>query len=311
LLFLLGQRPGYFAHQKVIADSVESNLTSVRRALFELRDAGLVSWDLIPPHHALPTGKYTRTNVNRYFVDADALLLALGGDQAAGPSGRVAPTHPDSAASTGTDPKFEQDAPLPPKHRSRRQRDEHVAEGEIRFPDFPRAQLATGQPNSTGDALRSKQGGSPQVPSELGQVLAAWRALDLSEPDDRSVRALRNRQAEGATIEQLTAAVQGAKHDPWLRQRRAQSPFAVVFTSLSSIARYSAAGREHAQQAEGATRRLAAERRPARDLTLPRPPGDAQFAALPLSTILADVAAISAGTRTSRPASQAHLLSLE
>lgn len=61
LLFLLGQRPGYFGHQKVIAAAVESNLTSVRGALFELRRAGLVTWELIPPHHPLPTGNYTRT----------------------------------------------------------------------------------------------------------------------------------------------------------------------------------------------------------------------------------------------------------
>ena len=103
LLFLLGQRPGYFAHQKVIADAVESNLTSVRKALSELRDAGFLAWNLIPPHHPLPTGKYTRTNVNQYFVEAEALLRALGGDEAAGPPRTVASTHPNSGASTGTD----------------------------------------------------------------------------------------------------------------------------------------------------------------------------------------------------------------
>jgi hypothetical protein len=55
LVFLLGQRPGYFAHHQVIAEAVDSNLTSLRAALAKLRDAGLVSWELIPPHHLLPT----------------------------------------------------------------------------------------------------------------------------------------------------------------------------------------------------------------------------------------------------------------
>jgi hypothetical protein len=115
LLFLLGQRPGYFAHQQVIADAVESNLTSVRKALFELRDTAFVAWNLIPPHHPLPTGKYTRTNVNQYFVEAEALLRALGGDEAAGPPRTVASTHPNSGASTGTDPRFEQEDPPTPR----------------------------------------------------------------------------------------------------------------------------------------------------------------------------------------------------
>ena len=145
-LFLLGQRPGYFAHQKVIADAVESNLTSVRKALFELRDAGFVSWDLIPPHHPLPTGKYTRTNVNQYFVEAEALLHALGGDEPVGPSRTVVPTHPNSSASTGTYPKFEQDPPLPPSGRSRPPRDGYSGEGEILFSEFRGARAALGQP---------------------------------------------------------------------------------------------------------------------------------------------------------------------
>ena len=215
LLFLLGQRPGYFAHQKVIADAVESNLTSVRKALFELRDAGVVSWELIPPHHALPTGKYTRTNVNQYFVEAEFLLRALGGDEAACSPRTVASTHPNSSASTGTDPKFEQDPPLPPSFGPKPRPVEHSSEGEIRFSKFRKARPEMGQPRATAGVPRAEPGHSPPVPPELEKVLAAWRTLDLGEPDDRSVRALRNRHADGATSEQLAAAVKGARHDEW------------------------------------------------------------------------------------------------
>jgi hypothetical protein len=88
------------------------------------------------------------------------------------------------------------------------------------------------------------------VAPELEKVLAAWRTLDLGEPDDRSVRALKNRHAEGATSEQLAAAVEGARHDEWLRQGRAKSPIAVVFASLASVDRFADAGREHARKAE-------------------------------------------------------------
>jgi len=136
LQFLLGQRPGYFAHQQVIADAIETNLTSVRKALFELRDAGLVSWQLIPPHRPLPTGNYSRTNVNQYFVEADALLRALDGGEAAGPPRTVASTHPNSSASTGTDPKFEQDPPYPPAAARSRRPTGTRARGEIPFSKF-------------------------------------------------------------------------------------------------------------------------------------------------------------------------------
>ena len=54
LTFLLGQWPGYFGHHKVIAEGVETNLTSLRAALAELREGGLLTWDLVPPHHQLP-----------------------------------------------------------------------------------------------------------------------------------------------------------------------------------------------------------------------------------------------------------------
>jgi hypothetical protein len=290
LLFLLGQRPGYFAHQKLIADAVESNLTSVRKALFELRDAGFVSWDLIPPHHPLPTGKYTRTNVNQYFVEADALLRALGGDAAAGPPKTVAPTHPNPSASTGTDPKFEQDLPLTPSSRSEPPPDRCSGRGEIQFSKFPGARPALGQTHDVAGIRRADQGAARTVPPELEKVLGAWRALDLGEPDDRSIRALRNRHAEGATTEQLAGAVEGARHDQWLRQGHAKSPFAVVFASLASIDRFAKAGRDHARKTEAAARVRAAERRAARaqfeDVAALSPAENAELAALALKSMV-------------------------
>lgn len=258
LLFLLGQCPGYFAHQKVIAEAIESNLTTVRKALFELRDAGLLRWDLIPPHHPLPTGKYTRTNVNKYFVEADALVRALGGDEAAAPPKTVASTHPNSSASTGTDPKFEQDPPFPPGDRSKPPPDRLRGEEGGRFSKFHGARTASPEPRPAAGMRRPVQSA---LPPELEKVLAAWRTLGLGEPDDRSVRALENRQAEGATTEQLAAAVEGARHDEWLRQGRANSPFAVVFASQTTIERFASAGREHARRAEATARERAAERR--------------------------------------------------
>lgn len=303
LLFLLGQRPGYFAHQQVIADAVESNLTSVRRALAELRDAGLASWELIPPHHPLPTGRYTRTNVNQYFVEADALLSALGGDEAAGPPRTVASTHPNSGAPTGTDPEFEQDPPLPPDRHSKPQRAGGAARGEIQFFESRRTGPETRRPSATAGEPHEPQRSSPAVTPELEKVLTAWRALDLGALDDRSVRALVNRQAEGATIEQLVAAVEGAKQDDWLRQGRAKSPFAVVFVSLASVARFAAAGQEHVRQTEAAARQRAAERRAACDVGPPRPADCAQLAALALHKVLVELAANSAETTPKHAAS--------
>ncbi len=242
LQFLLGQRPGYFAHQQSIADAIETNLTSVRKALFELRDAGLVSWQLIPPHHPLPTGNYSRTNVNQYFVEADALLRALDGGEAAGPPRTVASTHPNSSASTGTDPKFEQDPLLPPSGRSQPPPDRYSGKGGDSIFKIPGARPALGQPHTVAGVRRADQGHSRTVSPELENVLAAWRTLGFGEPDDRSMRALGNRHAEGATSEQLAAAVEGAKHDEWLREGRAKSPFAVVFASLATIERFASSG---------------------------------------------------------------------
>jgi hypothetical protein len=57
LLFLLGQKPGHYAaHQHTIARACDSNTTSIRKALARLRAVGLVLWELVPPHHKLPTG---------------------------------------------------------------------------------------------------------------------------------------------------------------------------------------------------------------------------------------------------------------
>jgi hypothetical protein len=289
LLFLLGQRPGYFAHQKVIADAVQSNLTSVRKALLELRDAALVRWALIPPHHPLPTGKYSRTNVNQYFVEADALLRALGGHDAAGTPRTEASTHLNSSASTGTDPKFEQDPPLAPSGDSKRLPDQYPGKGEVEFSRFrgPRAALGkplpdAGVPSVTPRRLRA-------APPELENVIVAWRTLDLGEPDDRSMRALQNRHAEGATVEQLAGAVEGARHDEWLRQGRAKSPFAVVFASLAAVERFASSGREHARKTEAMARERVAERRAARaryDDVVPLSPAEsAQLAALALRAV--------------------------
>lgn len=271
LLFLLGQRPGYFAHQKVIAAAIGSNLNSTRRALFELRAAGLVSWTLILPHRPLPTGKYTRTNANRYFVEAEALLRALGVDETARPPITVAPTHPNSGASTGTDLKSEQDhPPLPPRGDSMPRRDRRPTEGENRLKEGKEGKPEHRKPDPAGNARQAPRGRPPMPSAELEQILASWRAVDLGEPDDRSVRALQNRWAEGATLEQLKAAVEGARHDEWLRQGRAKSAFAVVFASRTSIDRFAAAGREHTQRAAAREREQVAERRAARDRDLAR-----------------------------------------
>ena len=275
LVFLLGQRPGYFAHHQVIAEAVESNLTSVRAALAKLRNAGLVSWQLIPPHHELPTGRYTRTNVNQYFVETDALLLALAGSDATSPQ-TVASTHPLSDVSTCTDPKFEQDPPLPPgtgwpgPGRARTEGGEFVS--KVREPALPaRTQRAT----TRRPPLDPKQA------SEVEPVLAAWRKLKLGDPDDRSVRALQNRLAEGATIAQLLAAVDGAHEDEWLQAGRAKVPFAVVFASARSVERFAASGVERVTEARKQTLRKAEERRRAHQLlTEPAALGRSEYAAL-------------------------------
>lgn len=102
LLFLLAQKPGsYAAHHHTIAKACDSNTTSIRQALGRLRAAGLVLWELIPPHHALPTGRYTRTNVNRYWVHLPRLagLLEAPARPPATPPKPSTSTRPKSDAS--------------------------------------------------------------------------------------------------------------------------------------------------------------------------------------------------------------------
>jgi hypothetical protein len=154
LQFLLGQRPGYFAHHQVIADAIESNLTSVRLALSELREAGFVCWELIPP----PTGKYTRTNVNQYFVEADALLRALGGDEAAGSPRTLASTHPNSSASTGTDPKCEQGPPLTPQRPPGAAARQALGQGGDSIFKIPRRETRTGATERCGGCSSCRSG---------------------------------------------------------------------------------------------------------------------------------------------------------
>jgi hypothetical protein len=78
---------------------------------------------------------------------------------------------------------------------------------------------------------------------EIESVRRAWETLGLGKLDGRSERALQNRIADGATPEQIHAAVKGAGDDDWLR-RRAKVPFAVVFASLASLERFAHQGRK-------------------------------------------------------------------
>ncbi len=254
LLFLLGQRPGYFAHQKVIAAAVESNLTSVRSALAELRTAGLVSWELIPPHHPLPTGSYTRTNVNRYYVDATGLLSALNAGNATPRPKTMVPTHRNSDGSTGTDPKFEQDPPLPPDTGPPTQ----PAASASKARGLARWHRDRNQPRHAAATMSAS---STNRGREIEAVLAAWRSLGLGDTDDRSARALNNRLAEGATLEQLEAAVEGASANDWLRAGRAKVPFAIVFASRSSVERFALEGAERAREVRNLAEQRALERR--------------------------------------------------
>ncbi len=218
LLFLLGQKPGHYAaHQHTIAKACDSNTTSIRNSLGRLRAAGLVLWELIPPHHVLPTGRFTRTNVNRYWVHLPRLGTLLEGP--ARPPRRlpksVGSTLPKSDASYGTAFNFKQTPPPNPPDESWRAA-EHPADG--------------------GEAVLP-------MGSELESIREAWEKLGLGALEHRSVRALENRRAEGATLEQLEAAVAGAGKDDWIR-RRAKAPFAVVFASRASIERFAHEGRK-------------------------------------------------------------------
>jgi hypothetical protein len=208
LLFLLFQKPGaYAAHHRTIARACESNVNSIRESLARLRDAGLVLWELIRPHHKLPTGRFTRTNVCLYWVAfprLEALLEAPAGAPAApkkcrapAPPSDAAPTlpesgastHPNSGASYGTTSLNEQPPP--------------------QTPPSPVPPPVSESPAGEVEAISN----SSEVGSEIAPICEAWKKLGLGALDGRSVRALENRCAEGATLEQLEAAVEGAGAD--------------------------------------------------------------------------------------------------
>ncbi|MGA7123804.1 MAG: hypothetical protein WBY94_27115, partial [Polyangiaceae bacterium] len=238
LLFLLGQKPGqYTAHQQTIAKACDSNTTSIRQSLGRLRAAGLVLWELIPPHHALPTGRFTRTNVNRYWVHLPrlgALLEASAKPPATAPKSGAS-TLPKSDASYGTELRSEQQPPPSPP------------------PPTPPVRTPPASPEV--EAV-----GSIEAGSELEPIRQSWEKLGLGALDHRSARALENRRAEGATLEQLEAAVAGASADDWIR-RRAKVPFAVVFASLASLERFAHQGRKILDARSFESRREAEERR--------------------------------------------------
>jgi hypothetical protein len=243
LLFLLAQKPGaYAAHQHTIAKACDSNTTSIRQSLGRLRTAGLVLWELIPPHHALPTGRYTRTNVNRYWVHLPRLAAVLEGPARppATPPKPRASTQPKSGASYGTEIRSVQQPPPPTPQPE---------PPPIEQPATP-PEVEAVSPNDLG--------------SELEPIRASWEKLGLGALDHRSERALENRRAEGATLEQLEAAVAGAGADDWIR-RRAKVPFAVVFASLASIERFAHQGRKIIDARAFEQRRDAEERRKDRE----------------------------------------------
>ena len=98
----------------------------------------------------------------------------------------------------------------------------------------------------------------------LEPIRQSWEKLGLGALDHRSYRALENRRGEGATLEQLEAAVAGAGADDWIR-RRAKVPFAVVFASLASIERFAHEGRKILDARGFESRREAEERRKDRE----------------------------------------------
>ena len=242
LVFLLAQKPGaYAAHQQTIAKACDSNTTSIRQALGRLRAAGLVLWELIPPHHALPTGRFTRTNVNRYWVHLPrlgALLEAPARPPATAPKSGAS-TLPKSDASYGTEIRSVQQPP----------------------PSTPPPEPQAPSPPAPPEV---EAVGPIEVGSELEPIRQSWEKLGLGALDHRSARALENRRAEGASLEQLEAAVAGAGADDWIR-RRAKVPFAVVFASLASLERFAHEGRKILDARGFETRREAEERRKDRE----------------------------------------------
>ena len=246
LLFLLAQKPGqYAAHHGTIAKACDTNVTSIKRALSRLHAAGLVLWELIPPHHALPTGRFTRTNVNRYWVHLPRLGALLEGPMVPPPTRAetTSSTRSNSTSSYGTEIRSEQKPPpLPPR-------------------EPPAASAA---PPPTVPASEEEAFNSIALTTELEPVCQSWERLGLGKLDARSVRALENRRAEGATLQQLEAAVVGAGADDWIR-RRAKVPFAVVFATLASVERFAHEGRKILDAKDFAARRAAEELRAERE----------------------------------------------
>lgn len=255
LLFLLGQKPGYFAHQKTISEALDSSTTPIRAALGALRRAGLVFWELIPPHHALPTGHFTRTNVNRYWVNVRHLLALLGSENVTPTTGPKsgASTQPNSDASTGKDLKSEQDPPSTPPP-SEPEPSEPFESDEEAVSTTENEQERT-ENRASGRGNTKPQSSEFSTPAELEPLLDSWKKLKLGEPDQRSIRALVNRRNEGATLNQLEAAVVGADADEWLRRGRAKVPFAVVFATVASVERFAHEGRKILDVRDGKLRR--------------------------------------------------------
>jgi hypothetical protein len=108
--------------------------------------------------------------------------------------------------------------------------------------------------------VREEEADIPISPStEHETVRTSWEKLGLGALDTRAMRALENRRIEGATLEQVEAAVLGAGADEWVR-RRAKVPFAVVFASVASIERFAHEGRKILETRAAAARREDEER---------------------------------------------------
>ena len=256
LLFLLGQKPGqYAAHHQTIAKACDSNPTSIKQSLRRLRTAGVVLWELIPPHHPLPTGRFTRTNVNRYWVHLPRLSALLEARAAPRPDLVLTPAEPVSL--TGLDPAVSTRPNSASSYGTGSDLNNHL-------PPSPLApETAQLEPiRSEEEAMKSnyvEPEPNPEPTPEIAPVCEAWNALGLGTCDARSIRALENRLAEGATPDELEAAVAGAGADDWIR-RRAKVPFAVVFATMASLARFAHAGRKILDAKASAARREAEER---------------------------------------------------
>jgi hypothetical protein len=155
-----------------------------------------------------------------------------------------------------------------------------------------------------------------QITNELEPIIRGWSKLGLGELDARSVRALQNRRSEGATVEQLEAAVAAAATDEWLR-RRAKVPFAVVFASVASIERFAHQGRKNTGRDMAARnlvgdlqRRL--ERSPRTEAREPRFRSDAGGSPLsPNRALLPWIAKVPPRSRASDDLSQRRMEQLE